>query len=482
MRRWIVLTIIAAVALAPAVASAQDAEAIRKELEQMRKQFESMKESYEKSINSLSERLQKIEQAPPPPVAAPVPAPPAVGQAAPGAPPGPLPGAGFPSVMDLARPRQPFALYERRGAGQLLFDIGIAGDFIGNITQKNVQQAQGGTFSGLENYFFPREVELSLFGQVDPYARAEVRIEAEQESRGGELNVNLAEANLTLMTLPFNTQAKLGLMRNRFGLTNQVHEHDLPFIDRPDVLRLFLGAEGLSEKGAEVTWVPPLPFYFELLGGLFNGDNETAFGLGSIKYPLVTGRVRTFFELGDFGALQLGMSVANGLQADRLNNLILGWDAKYKYTPEGWQHPLLTVAGELLYQMRKIKTPGEEATIGEDGEEIPGTPGRKQTLNRVGWYVFGEVQPVRFGLLSRFAPGFRYDWTEYPTSSGHQWAVQPYLSFMPSEFLRFRIGYKHTQGNTAGCCTNSDFGSARIKDEFFFQSTFILGAHPSHPF
>src|ERR1700675_322991 len=392
MRRWIVLTVIAAATLAPAVASAQDAEAMRRELEQMRKQFESMKEGYEKSINSLSERLQKLEQAPPAAAAEPAPDAPAVGQVTPGAAPG-TPSGGMPSVMDLARPRQPFALYERRGAGQLLFDMGVTGDFIGNITQNNVQQAQGGTFSGLENYFFPREIELNLFGQIDPYARAEVRFEAGQESRGQDISVHLAEANLTLMTLPFNTQAKLGMMRNRFGLTNQIHEHDLPFIDRPDVLRLFLGDEGLVEKGVEVTWVPPLPFYLELLGGLFNGDNETAFGLGSIKYPLVTGRARTFFELGDFGAIQLGMSVANGLQADRLNNLILGWDAKYKYVPEGWQHPLLTVAGELLYQMRKIKTPGVEATIGEDGEEIPGAPGRKQTLNRVGWYLYGEVQP-----------------------------------------------------------------------------------------
>ena len=92
----------------------------------------------------------------------------------------------MPSIMDLARPRQPFALYERRGAGQLLFDMGVTGDFIGNLTQNNVQQAQGGTFSGLENYFFPREIELSLFGQIDPYARAEVRFEAGQESRGQE--------------------------------------------------------------------------------------------------------------------------------------------------------------------------------------------------------------------------------------------------------------------------------------------------------
>ncbi len=81
--------------------------------------------------------------------------------------------------------------------------------------------------------------------------------------------------------------------------------------------------------------MPPLPFFLELLGGVFNGDNETAFGLGSIKNPLVTGRVRTFFDLEELGAIQLGMSVANGLQPDRLNNLILGWDAKYKYVPPG---------------------------------------------------------------------------------------------------------------------------------------------------
>ena len=157
MRRWIVLTIIIAAApLAPAVASAQDAEAMRKELEQMRKQFENMKDSYEKSINNLSERLKKIESAPAPTAVAPPPTAPAVSQVSPGAPSAPPPSGGMPSLLDLARPREPFALYQRRGPGQLLFDVGLAGDFIGDLTQNNVQQAQGGTFPGLENYFFPR--------------------------------------------------------------------------------------------------------------------------------------------------------------------------------------------------------------------------------------------------------------------------------------------------------------------------------------
>ncbi len=474
MRRWIGVSLLAVGPLLASPATAQDAEGLRKELEQMRKQFESMKESYEKAINSLSDRLQKIESAPPPAAVAPAPAAPVVGQAPATAPPPPS----QPSLLDLVRPRQPFALYERRGPGQLLFDIGVAGDFIGDLTQNNVQQAQGGTFPGLENYFWPQEIELSLFGQIDPYARAEVRFEASQEERGQTINVTLAEANLTLMTLPFNTQAKIGMMRNRFGLTNQIHEHDLPFIDRPDVLVQFFGEDGLVEKGGEATWVPPLPFYLELLGGVFNGDNETAFGLASLKNPLVTGRVKTFFELEDFGALQLGMSVANGLQPDRLNNLILGWDAKYKYVPEGWQHALFTMAGELLYQMRRVNVPGEDV----DGDGVPDTPGQRETLNRYGWYLYGDLQPFRFGPLSLFSLGFRFDWTQYPINPGHQWAAQPYLTFKPTEFLGFRLAYKHTEGNTPGCCSNTGVGSARIKDEIFFQSTFILGAHPAHPF
>jgi len=524
MRSLAGVCVVLASLLTGSPASAQDVESLKKELEQMRQQFESMREGYEKAINQLGERIKALEskqaapstagpsptaEAPPsatspttagsssvasPPTVATPPAaatpstagaPPTTGPAptgtapaaTPAAPPTVVaqqpaapPPAAAPGLMELARPREPFSLYQQRGAGQLLFDMGVTGDFVGNLTQNNVQQAQGGTFPGLENYFFAREVELSLFGQIDPYARAEVRFEADQNQRGQTPTVTLAEANLTLMTLPFDTQAKLGQMRNRFGLTNQIHEHDLPFVDRPDVLVQFLGQDGLVEKGAEFTWVPELPFYVEVLGGVFNGDNTTAFGYASLKHPLVTGRVRTFFELGDYGAIQLGASVANGLQPNGLTNTLVGADLKYKYVPDGWQHPLLTVAGEFLYQLRRVSDP------------TTADPTQTQTLDRYGWYLFGEVQPAQFGWWSRFAPGLRYDWTEYPINPGSQWAIEPYLTFYPSEFLRFRLVYKHTHGNTPGCCTNTGVGSARIKDEVFLQSTFIMGAHPAHPF
>jgi hypothetical protein len=476
MRSLIGICLIAACAVLPGPVAAQETEALRKELEQMRKQFETMKEGYERSINQLSERLKAIESRPPQPVPGPATASPAavpaaareqaLSQASPGVTINPL---------ELARPREPFSLYGRRGPGQMLFDIGVAGDFIGNLTQHNVKKNAGGTFSGLENRFFPREVELSVFGQIDPYARAEVRIEAGEEQRGGEISVNLAEAFLELQTLPFGTQLKMGQMRNRFGLVNVLHAHDRPFIDQPNVLTQFFGEEGLVERGFEATWVAPLPFYLQLLGGAFDGDNEQAFGRGSLKTPLVTGRVRTFFELGELGAIQLGASIANGQTPGDLNSQIWGFDAKYKFQPEGWAHALFTMAGEYLYSIRQVLVSDPAADTPID---------QKRTREHGGWYVYGELQPFRFGWPSKWSLGFRYDRTQYPVNPGTEWAVQPYLTFKPSEFLRFRLGYKHTERSE--CCSYLGFvdnsGSARRVDEILFQATFILGAHPAHPF
>jgi len=458
MRALALIVISMCTALVPATAAAQDPAELRRQIEQLQKQ-----------LDSVTDRLRRLEAQPPQPTpAAPAPA---------GAPPGPgvaapPPATAPPSAMDLARPRQPFGLYQQRGAGQLLFDMGIAGDFVGNITQRNVERAGGGTFAGQENRFFPREVELSLFGQIDPYASAVVRFEAGEEARGADTSVHLAEAYLTLLTLPYGTQARLGQMRNRFGWSNEVHEHDLPWVDRPNVMRNFLGPEGLQEKGAELTFVPDLPFYVEALAGIFNGDNTTAFGRGTLQHPLATGRIRTFFELGLEHAIQLGMSVASGDTPDRNRSTILGWEARYKYRPDGWLHPLVTLTGEALYSLRKV-----DVGVDLDGD---GSIDRvsKRERDHSGYYAGLEVQPFR-----RWAGGVRYDWSQYPTTPGWEWAIEPYVSFWPSEFLRFRLAYKYTDRSPqTRDAFNLNDSSARKVDEILFEASFILGAHPAHPF
>jgi hypothetical protein len=351
--------------------------------------------------------------------------------------------------------------------------MGVAADFVGNWASASADDADVGTFAGRENRFFPREIELALFGQIDPYARGEVRLEAAEEFEDGTraVEVGLAEAHLTLLTLPFGAQLKMGLMRTRFGLLNEYHLHDRPQVDSPAVLTRFFGEEGLVESGVELSWVAPLPVFLEAVVGVFNGDNEDAFGRGSFRDPLVTGRLRTFLELGDWGAIQLGVSGATGATEADKRASYAGLDVKYKYTPRGWKRALLTLGGEALYADRR--NPVE--TDGPGGDLALGTRRLRQEATTFesrkawGFYAWADVQPWARWLL-----GLRYDWVESPTGPGEEWALTPYLTFMPSEFLRFRLAYKHTD--------RSDLGSPSSFDEVLFQATFILGAHPAHPF
>ena len=89
-------------------------------------------------------------------------------------------------------------------------------------------------------------------------------------------------------------------------------------------------------------------------------------------------------------------------------------------------------------------------------------------FDRWGAYLYGQ-----YDLDRHWAGGLRADWTELPTAAGREWALAPYVQYKPSEFLRFRLQYKHTEGTGA---------VQRIADELFLQGSFILGAHPTERF
>lgn len=431
-RRSLALLMSLSLTLAGAPARAQDAETLRRELATLRQQ-----------LKALGERLEQLERREVPvasPPAAPAPAVPAP----------PTPAVEVPSLADLARPRQPFALAQPGRV--LLFDIGVSGDFVADVTSSTRERRRDGTFAGRENRVFPREVELGFFGRVDPYASALVRISAGEEADSGpgsrELNVRLDEANVTLLTLPVGTTARLGLMRPRFGTLNSVHQDDLPQVDRPNVLTRFFGEEELDgERGVEAFWVLPVSTYHELSLGIFDGDNEVAFGRGSLRDPLVTGRWRTFFEFEERGGLQLDLSAASGTTSDDHRNTVVGLGSKYKWAAPGSGFPVLTLAAEGLAGFRRVDA---------------------GSVERWGAYAY-----VQYDIDRHWALGLRGDRTELPVVRGWEWALSPYLQFKPSEFLRFRAQYKHSEGHGA---------LERSADEVFLQGSFILGAHPTERF
>ena len=114
--------------------------------------------------------------------------------------------------------------------------MGIAGDFVANFTSSRVERDQVGTFAGRENRVIPARSSSSFFGQVDPYARATVILEAAEEFEGGEraLAFGLARG------LPGADRAcrgasgpRAGASRLRLGLLNELQLHDRPPPDSP---------------------------------------------------------------------------------------------------------------------------------------------------------------------------------------------------------------------------------------------------------
>ncbi len=405
-----------------AVTTSTDVEELRRELETTQKQLKALTIK----MQEMQERMQKMEAArvkeeptAPPPVEA---------------------------------PSQPSMVQIPLGQRQLLLDFGASGDFVAAFSAGD---GKPGTFPGRENRMFPQEVELAISGRVDPYARADLFLEFAEgggftRTNGGfevdrEFEVGIDEAYLTLLELPLGLQARLGQMRPKFGRLNTVHPHALPQVDRPDVLVNFLGEEGEVEVGGELSSLLPTPFYSELSVGVYNGDNDPSFGDGRLTDPLVTAHLKNFFELTDASGFQIGLSGQTGPNQEQQRTYLAALDLTYKWTPPDKPFTALTLQGMGLYSHHEIQT---------------------NAPNRYGAYVYGDYRFSR-----RWGAGTRVDWSEFPVASGREWGVAPYVNFWLSDFLRFRLEYKHTGRNFADSL-----------DEVFLQTVFTLGYHPPHAY
>ncbi len=103
-------------------------------------------------------------------------------------------------------------------------DISVIGDFIGAMggnSQQNTVSLQP------IPAFQMHESEIGLQSIIDPYARGDFFISF------GEEGVNLEEGYITFTALPGSLVAKVGKMRSAFGKVNTMHNHVLPWVDRP---------------------------------------------------------------------------------------------------------------------------------------------------------------------------------------------------------------------------------------------------------
>jgi hypothetical protein len=326
-------------------------------------------------------------------------------------------------------------------------DISAIGDVL-FYTGKNEQGES-------KNQFIFRELELALGGAVDPYGRADFFVALEEEP-DGEFSVDLEEGYFTFDTLPYDLKARVGKFYSCFGKANELHIHAMPWVDKPLMIRNYFGEEGMTEPGAEISWLVPNPWekYIELIFQLQDNSNARSFADGRSRGLMYAGHLRSFFDLTSDSGLEVGGSFATGANAatgdDHWTNLE-GVDITYKWRPaqQGLYRSLSWMSELLLSQ----KGQGDDDMV----DSLAGYSSLVYQFTRR-WSVFG-----------------RYDYSQFPDDSdSHETAYTGGLTFAQSEFAFWRTQFTRIDGDGP-----STVGS---RNEFFLQLDFGIGPHRAHPY
>jgi hypothetical protein len=423
--RCAALALAGVVTAAPPAAAqnAADAQTIRQAIDDLKKDFDARLAALETRLAAV-ESAQQAQQAAQPPVSA---------AAAAGAPQAAAGAAG--AAVANAKAFNP--------------DIAVIGDFLGAIGRTSPT-----TGIRADPAFQMHESEASFQAVVDPYSRADFFVSFGQEG------VELEEGYLTFTSLPGGLLTKVGKMRAAFGKVNTLHNHVLPWADRPLVTNNLVGGEdGISDAGISVARLIPNPWIFlEATGQVFRGDS------GSEQSPLYlsshrgqvsyVGHLRGYHDLSESTNIDLGFSASRGFNGsgltigdDDFKTRLFGVDATLRWKP--------------LQRAIYHSIVGRSEVIWSQRDQPNGTQ------SGMGWYVSGDYQ-----LARRWFAGVRFDASDRAENASlRDYGGSLVLTYWPSEFSQVRGQFRRT---------NYAIGPAA--NEVLFQFQFSIGAHGAHPF
>ncbi|MCC7014665.1 MAG: hypothetical protein IT454_19040 [Planctomycetes bacterium] len=327
-----------------------------------------------------------------------------------------------------------------------------------------------------------RTLEFAGNAWVDPKAWAYFVGAVEDEA------LNVEEAAVHFTGLGGNNVIRAGRFFVDFGKQMQTHVHELRTLERPLVLREYLGDEVKGEglewdswtgvgEGTAVRWsIAALANTLPEEEEDFDPATEAAAEIDSSKELEdfnFTARVTAFTDLSDASVLQLGTSLrsiprysvvyddgaGNTAQADSLSSNVLGLDLTYGWTGETGERKF-TLGGEYLLSM------GDNGfEVDPDPDNNPGTADAALSIldEQVGgFFVWADYAWDRFN-----SAGAQYSLVERADAiQSEAYEVELYFTRMFSEFHRLRLVLAHSDGE-------GDDPLATLA----LQYTAIVGAH-----
>lgn len=388
------------------------------------------------------------------------------------------------------------------GAGTLKL-IDIAFDLLAvggssTASEAEIRDLESGGHDPKNRGFTIQNAELTLSGVVDPYLRGDANIVL-QIDQNGDTTIELEEAYLTTLSLPYSLQIKAGQYFSQFGRLNPTHPHTWDFVDQPVISGRLLGPDGFRGPGAQLSWLTPLPFFAELTGSIQNSQGGTAASFRDVVGDTVAGRtiinrpvrsladicyvlrLKTSFDPSDETTIVPGISAIFGPNGSALDTStqIFGTDFYLKWKPltndQGW--PFIGWQTEVMY--RRYQAGGVIDTTGA-------LLAREQTLGD-----YGAYSQVAWGFSRPWVAGLRLDWangqkdsfaggpgvlaynSELDPNRDRRYRATIDLTYYPSEFSKLRLQYNYDR---------SPFLDGGQASSVWLQVEFMFGAHAAHKF
>ena len=315
--------------------------------------------------------------------------------------------------------------------------IAVIGNFLASTGNNPVQPSPS---------FQVRESEVSFQAVVDPYARADIFISFNNDG------VEVEEAFVTFLHLPWQTLLKAGKFKIQFGKVNTLHLHVLPWVDEPlPIDDILLSPDTWADEGISLAKVIALPgdTFSELYVQVLRGSSTPLFDAPSKSNLTYNAQYRAFRDFGDDHNLEMGFSYAHGYNGTSATNTtsLQNVHLVYRWKPlQGRPYRSFILRSEYFWSQRE-------------------QPGGKQ--NAQGFFVGGDYQ-----LSRRWFTGARYEFSDRAINASlRDKGAAATLTFWPSEFSQLRAEYRYR-----------DYAPGIKANEGFLQIQFAIGAHGAHPF
>jgi len=352
--------------------------------------------------------------------------------------------------------------------------IGVVGETLFSYRSRSNNETSSDRPGGFD--VNQRSVELNLAASVDPFATGYAVINASADSASGDANLQVEEAAIQSTSLPWNLTLKGGRFFGEFGRLAYIHDHELPFVNRPLALDQYIGGESQTD-GAQVSWLLPIEHYVNLTvgaGDKFGDPQNNPGGFRSSGELNYFGRLSTYFDLTPDWQVETGLSglinphtddrggtltQPNGSTLTEKERRLAGIDFSLRYVPlRNNQFQSFTWGNEVLYSDNRYRFNPDG--IPNSGDEY------SKSVGSVGLYSY-----LAYKMDRQWTSGLLFDFVENQQNKHDQTsAYSAFVTYAISHWNQLRLQYTHTDHH------DSVF-NLRNDDAIYLQWTWIIGSH-----